>query len=79
MLPSSLVRTFSRVSQRSQRNTRPRSQEAEMEEGRRGRPLSYGASEEVDNAAQARALEVALERLESNAQPQPTASVSPNQ
>jgi len=70
MLPSSLVRTLSRGSQRS---TRARGPEAEMEEGRRSRPLSYGASEEVDDAARARQLEAALERLEP---PPPAASVS---
>lgn len=55
-------------------------QEAEMEEGRRSRPLSYGASEEVDDAARARQLEAALRRIESNAPPpaQPTTSPSSN-
>jgi len=76
MLPSNLLRSFSRTSQRSQRSTRARSQEAETEEGRRGRPLSYGASEEVDDAARARQLEVTLGRLESNPRSQPTASTS---
>lgn len=69
MLPSSLLRTLSRASHRSQQNTRPRSPEAGLEEGRRGRPLSYGASEEVDDAARARELETALARLESNIRP----------
>lgn len=36
----------------------------ELEEGTRSRPLSYDASEEVDNAKRARDLEVALSRLE---------------
>jgi hypothetical protein len=35
-----------------------------MEEGERGRPLSYDASEEVDNAKRAMELEVALAKLE---------------
>jgi len=79
MLPSNLVRSLSRASQRSQRSTRSRGgQEAEMEEGRRGRPLSYGASEEVGDAARARQLEAALARLESNPRPEPTASTSSN-
>lgn len=79
LLPSNLLRTFSRASQRSQRNTRPRSPEAGIEEGRRGRPLSYGASEEVSDAARARELEFALARLESNTRPQPTTSASSSQ
>ena len=66
MLPSNLLRSLSRASQRSQQNNRRRSPEAEVEEGRRSRPLSYGASEEVDDAARARELEAALARLESN-------------
>lgn len=80
MLPSNLVRSLSRASRRSERSTRSRSQEAEIEEGRRSRPLSYGASEEVSDAAQARALEVALARLENTntALPRPTASTSSN-
>lgn len=36
----------------------------ELEEGTRSRPLSYDASEEMDNAKRARDLEVALSRLE---------------
>jgi len=79
MLPSNLIRSLSRASQRSQpQNTRRRSPEAEVEEGRRSRPLSYGASEEVDDAARARELEAALARLESSTRPQPTASTSSN-
>jgi hypothetical protein len=35
-----------------------------MEEGQRSRPLSYDASEEVDNAKRAMDLEVALAKLE---------------
>jgi len=69
MLPGNLLRSLSRASQRSQQNTRRRSPESEVEEGRRSRPLSYGASEEVDDAARARELEVALARLESNIRP----------
>jgi len=79
MLPSNLIRSLSRVSQRSERSTRSRGREAEMEDGRRrGRPLSYGASEEVDDAARARQLEASLARLENQPRPQPTASTSSN-
>lgn len=78
MLPNNLMRSLSRASRTSQHSTRARSREAAIEEGRRSRPLSYGASEEVDDAARARELEVALTRLENTARPQPTASTSSN-
>jgi hypothetical protein len=69
-LRSSLIRSTSRSSQNSTSTTSPsttnhRSPEAEMEEGRKSRPISYDASEEVDNAKRARELENALARLES--------------
>jgi len=75
VLSSNLVRSLSRASQNS---ARPRSPEAEMEEGRRGgsRPVSYGTSEEVSDAARARELEVTLARLGNTSQPQPAASTS---
>jgi len=81
MLPSSLIRSLSRISQRSQRSTRsrPRSQDAEVEEGRRSRPVSYGASEEIGDAARARELENSLAQLENTSPPQQAASLSPNQ
>jgi len=78
MLPSSLLRSLSRTSERSERSARPHSREAEMEEGRRSRPLSYGASEEVDNAARARELEATLVRLQHASPPQPGASTPHN-
>jgi len=77
MLPSNLLRSLSRASQTSTTHPRPRSQEAGIEEGRPTRPLSYGTSEEVTDAARARELEAALGRLETNAaRPQPTAPTS---
>jgi len=65
-LRDSLVRNINRSSQRSftSRVSRPISPR-EMEEGRGSRPISYDASEEVDNAKRALQLEAALSRLES--------------
>jgi hypothetical protein len=37
-----------------------------MEEGRGSRPISYDASEELDNAKRALELEAALSKLEHN-------------
>lgn len=67
-LRDSLVRNLNRSSQQSanSHNSHPATPR-EMEEGRGSRPISYDASEEVDNARRAFELETALSRLESRA------------
>jgi len=67
-LRDSLVRNLNRSSQGSStsRSSMPMSPR-EMEEGRGSRPISYDASEEVDNAKRALELEAALSRLEHSA------------
>jgi hypothetical protein len=65
MLRESLIRQLNRSSQRSSTtSTLSPASPREMEEGQRSRPLSYDASEEVNNAKRAMELEVALARLE---------------
>jgi len=65
-LRDSLVLNIRRSSQRSSTSHSSRSASPrEMEEGRGSRPISYDASEEVDNAKRALELEAALSRLES--------------
>lgn len=64
-LRDSLVRNLNRSSQQSANSHNSHSiTPREMEEGR-SRPISYDASEEVDNAKRAFELEAALSRLES--------------
>ncbi|KAG8825815.1 hypothetical protein FRC18_010198 [Serendipita sp. 400] len=64
-LRDSLVRGRNRSSQQSQQSNDAREvTPREMEEANRSRPISYDASEEVDNAMRARELEQALARLE---------------
>jgi hypothetical protein len=63
-LRDSLVRSLSRISQERQSEDAHSITPRQMEEGERSRPISYDASEEVNNARQARELEVALSRLE---------------
>jgi len=67
-LRDSLVRNMNRSSHRSsQRSTTGQAQVAsprEMEEGRGSRPISYDASEEMNNARRAVQLEEALSKLE---------------
>jgi len=58
-LQNSLTRTASRNSARQSR-----SPEAQMEEGRRSRPVSYGQSEEIDDARRAMQLEQSLQKLQ---------------
>lgn len=69
MLRESLIRQLNRISQQSSVSMTPSSHSPasprEMEEGGRSRPLSYDASEEVDNAKRALDLEAALTKLES--------------
>jgi len=78
-LRESLLRNIARISQQTRQggSSRPNSHNRgetngrtsiptprELEEGTRSRPLSYDASEEVDNAKRARDLEYALSKLE---------------
>lgn len=67
MLRESLIRQLNRASQQSRNSalSRPPVTPREMEEGPKSRPISYDASEEVDNAKRALDLEVALAKLES--------------
>jgi len=68
MLRESLIRQLNRSSQRSSTGasvlSRAPMTPREMEEGQRSRPISYDASEEVDNAKRALHLELALATLE---------------
>jgi len=62
MLRESLIRQLNRASQQSRNSALSRAPVSprEMEEGPKSRPISYDASEEVDNAKRALDLEVAL-------------------
>lgn len=73
-LRDSLVRNLNRSSQRSSAShvRSPPMSPREMEEGRGSRPISYDASEEVDNARRALELEAALSMLESRGHSAPT-------
>ncbi|KIM33613.1 hypothetical protein M408DRAFT_326286 [Serendipita vermifera MAFF 305830] len=66
MLRESLIRQLNRSSQQSRISEVSRAPPTprEMEEGPKSRPLSYDASEEIDNAKRALDLEVALAKLE---------------